>query len=59
MIVQVKDKQFRPYINAQQISEQIAKLADRLNEDYKEKIRKEKERIKLEKEKELKMKQKD
>ena len=37
MIVQVKDKQFQPYINAQQISEQIAKLADRLNEDYKEK----------------------
>jgi hypoxanthine phosphoribosyltransferase len=35
MIVQVKDKQFQPYINAQQISEQIAKLADRLNEDYK------------------------
>src|SRR5438128_1094431 len=35
MIVQVNDKQFKPYINSQQISEQIDKLANRINEDYK------------------------
>ncbi len=34
MIVQVHDKQFKPYINAKQINEQIDKLANSINEDY-------------------------
>jgi hypoxanthine phosphoribosyltransferase len=34
MIIQVLDKQFEPYITAQQISEQVAKLGKQLNADY-------------------------
>ena len=34
MIVQVTDKKFKPYIKAQQLHDQIAVLAKRLNEDY-------------------------
>lgn len=34
MIIQVTDKKFKPYIEAQQLHEQIANLAKRLNEDY-------------------------
>src|SRR5882757_6822530 len=37
MQIQVIDKQFEPYITAQQIHEQIAKLGVQLNEDYKDK----------------------
>jgi len=34
MIIQVLDKQFEPYITAQQISEQVKKLGRQLNADY-------------------------
>ena len=34
MIIQVLDKKFKPYIKAQQIQEQIDKLAKQINEDY-------------------------
>ena len=34
MIIQVLDKKFQPYIKAEQIQEQIAKLAARMNSDY-------------------------
>jgi hypoxanthine phosphoribosyltransferase len=34
MIIQVLDKKFKPYIKAEQIQEQIAKLAKQVNEDY-------------------------
>lgn len=34
MIVQVNDKRFKPYINSQQISEQVDQLANRINKDY-------------------------
>lgn len=34
MIIQVLDKQFEPYITAQQISEQVEKLGKQLNADY-------------------------
>jgi hypoxanthine phosphoribosyltransferase len=34
MIIQVLDKKFEPYITSEQISEQVAKLGARLNEDY-------------------------
>ncbi len=34
MTIQVLDKKFKPYIKAQQIKEQIDKLAKQINEDY-------------------------
>jgi hypoxanthine phosphoribosyltransferase len=34
MVIQVLDKKFKPYIKAQQIQEQIEKLAKQINEDY-------------------------
>lgn len=34
MIIQVLDKKFQPYIKAEQIQEQIKKLAKQINEDY-------------------------
>ena len=34
MIIQVLDKKFQPYIKAQQIQEQIDRLAKEINEDY-------------------------
>ena len=34
MIIQVLDKKFKPYIKAQEIEEQIDKLAKQINEDY-------------------------
>lgn len=34
MVIQVLDKKFEPYITSAQISEQVAKLGARLNEDY-------------------------
>lgn len=34
MVIQVLDKKFKPYITAQQIQEQVNKLARQLNEDY-------------------------
>ena len=34
MIIQVLDKKFQPYIKAQQIQEQVEKLAKQINEDY-------------------------
>lgn len=37
MSLQVFDKHFEPYITAQQIKEQIAKLAGQMNADYKDK----------------------
>lgn len=37
MIIQVLDKKFQPYIKAQEIQEQINKLAKQLNEDYADK----------------------
>ena len=37
MALQVFDKHFEPYITAQQITEQIAKLAGQINTDYKDK----------------------
>ncbi|MEO6327736.1 MAG: hypoxanthine phosphoribosyltransferase [Ginsengibacter sp.] len=33
-LVQVHDKQFKPFISAEQISEQVKKLATQINEDY-------------------------
>jgi hypoxanthine phosphoribosyltransferase len=37
MIIQVLDKKFKPYIKAQEIQEQINKLAGRINNDYADK----------------------
>src|ERR1700754_47028 len=37
MIIQVLDKKFQPYIKAQQIQEQINKLAEQINNDYSDK----------------------
>jgi hypoxanthine phosphoribosyltransferase len=37
MIIQVLDKKFQPYIKAEQIQEQINKLAQQLNKDYADK----------------------
>jgi hypoxanthine phosphoribosyltransferase len=37
MSIQVFDKHFEPYITVQQITEQVAKLASQINEDYKDK----------------------
>ena len=37
MVIQVLDKKFKPYIKAQQIQEQVGKLAKQLNEDYADK----------------------
>jgi hypoxanthine phosphoribosyltransferase len=37
MVIQVLDKKFKPYIKAQQIQEQVDKLAKQLNEDYADK----------------------
>lgn len=37
MIIQVLDKKFQPYIKAQQIQEQVEKLAKQLNEEYADK----------------------
>ncbi len=37
MSIQVFDKHFEPYITVQQITEQVAKLAGQINEDYKDK----------------------
>jgi len=37
MIIQVLDKKFQPYIKAAEIQEQIAKLANEINADYKDK----------------------
>jgi hypoxanthine phosphoribosyltransferase len=34
MVIQVLDKRFEPYINADQIQEQITKLANQINVDY-------------------------
>src|SRR5437879_1845276 len=34
MIIQVLDKKFQPYLKAEEIHEQIAKLAAQLNQDY-------------------------
>lgn len=34
MVIQVLDKKFQPYINADQIQEQIVKLARQINEEY-------------------------
>ena len=34
MIIQVQDKKFQPYIKAQQIQEQVGKLAQQINSDY-------------------------
>ena len=34
MIIQVLDKKFQPYIKAQEIREQVADLAARINKDY-------------------------
>lgn len=34
MVIQVLDKKFKPYIKAQDIQEQIGKLAKQINEDY-------------------------
>ena len=34
MIIQVLDKKFQPYIKAQEIQEQVAGLAIRINQDY-------------------------
>ncbi len=34
MIIQVLDKKFQPYLKAEQIHEQIGKLAARINSDY-------------------------
>ncbi len=34
MVIQVLDKKFQPYLKAEEIHEQIAKLAARINEDY-------------------------
>ncbi|MBK7884341.1 MAG: hypoxanthine phosphoribosyltransferase [Chitinophagaceae bacterium] len=34
MIIQVHDKQFEPYISAEQINEQINKLGSQINKDY-------------------------
>jgi hypoxanthine phosphoribosyltransferase len=34
MVIQVLDKKFQPYIKAQEIQEQIGKLAKQINEDY-------------------------
>lgn len=34
MVIQVLDKKFKPYLKAQQIHEQIAKLAVQINQDY-------------------------
>lgn len=37
MIIQVLDKKFQPYIKAEEIQEQITKLANEINADYKDK----------------------
>lgn len=37
MIIQVLDKKFKPYLRAEQIHEQIGKLAAQINNDYKDK----------------------
>jgi hypoxanthine phosphoribosyltransferase len=37
MIIQVLDKKFQPYIKAEEIQAQIAKLANEINTDYKDK----------------------
>ena len=37
MVIQVLDKQFQPYIKAEEIKEQVAKLAQQLNDDYADK----------------------
>lgn len=37
MAIQVFDKYFEPYITAKQITEQVAKLANRINTDYEDK----------------------
>ena len=37
MVIQVLDKKFQPYIKAQQIHEQVEKLAKQLNKDYADK----------------------
>jgi hypoxanthine phosphoribosyltransferase len=37
MVIQVLDKKFQPYINADQIREQIVKLARQINEEYADK----------------------
>jgi len=37
MVIQVLDKKFQPYIKAQEIQEQIGKLAQQMNEDYADK----------------------
>ena len=34
MIIQVLDKKFQPFIKAQQIQEQVGKLAQQINIDY-------------------------
>ena len=34
MIIQVLDKKFQPYLKAQEIHEQISKLATQINQDY-------------------------
>jgi len=34
MVIQVLDKRFRPYIKAEQIREQVGKLAEQINRDY-------------------------
>jgi hypoxanthine phosphoribosyltransferase len=34
MVIQVLDKKFQPYLKAEQIHEQISKLAARINSDY-------------------------
>ena len=37
MVIQVLDKKFQPYIKAEQIQEQVAKLAQQINEAYADK----------------------
>src|SRR5438094_10605744 len=37
MIIQVLDKKFQPYLKAEEIHEQIAKLAAQINQDYERK----------------------
>lgn len=37
MVIQVLDKKFQPYIKAEQIQQQVAKLASQINSDYADK----------------------
>ncbi len=37
MVIQVLDKKFKPYIKAEEIKEQVYKLAQQINEDYADK----------------------